>query len=69
MMALRILYTLAGGPPKLCGPRLQPIKPIGKSGTGYTLFTNINLKYCQVSENGTYGRRLDKKANKILMVS
>jgi len=34
MTVLKILYTLAGGHLNFAGPRLQPIVPIGKSGTG-----------------------------------
>ena len=32
----KILYTLAGGPLNFLDPKLQPIEPIGKSGTGFT---------------------------------
>ena len=36
MTVSKILYTLVGGPLSFWGPRLQPPKPIGKSGTDCT---------------------------------
>ena len=39
---LKILYTLAGGPPISWGPKLQPIESIGKSGTE-CIWCTVNL--------------------------
>ena len=49
---LKNIIHLGQRPPKFRGPRLQPIEPIGKSGTGFIYY--IAFRHClNVSENNT----------------